>query len=74
LLRAAHAAFDHHRTRFLLELDAGKPDSALGHAIRCHELRPDTGARRLLTICALAMQDWETALKLERSRSPEEST
>ena len=54
-----------------LELEAGQPDLAMGHAIRCHELRPDADSRRLLALCALYQEDWETALQLAQAASQE---
>jgi hypothetical protein len=69
LLRAAQASYDSHRRRCLLNLDAGRPDLALGHAVRCHDLRPDGESRRLLALCALVGEDWEAALRLVRAVS-----
>jgi hypothetical protein len=48
----------------MLDLEAGQPALALGHAIRCHQFQPDADSRRLLALCALYQEDWETALKL----------
>jgi hypothetical protein len=64
LLRAAHAAYRDHRRQCLLSLDAGHEKLALGHAIRCHDLRPGPDSRRLIALCALVMEDWQTALEL----------
>jgi hypothetical protein len=64
LLRAAQAAYDSNRRSCVINLDAGRPDLALGHALRCVELRPDAESRRLLALCALVSEDWETALRL----------
>ncbi len=64
LLRAACSTHQDHRRNCILQLDAGQPDLALGHALRCHDLQPGTDSLRLLALCALARQDWETALEL----------
>ena len=45
----------------------GRPDIALGHALRCHELQPGADSLRLLALCALARQEWETALELAQT-------
>src|SRR3954452_24834975 len=67
LLRSAQAAYDSLRRECLAQLDACQPDLALGHALRCVELRPDAESRRLLALCALVREDWETALRLARA-------
>ncbi len=64
LLRAACSAHQDHRRSCILHLDAGQPDLALGHALRCHDLHPGADSLRLLALCALARQEWETALEL----------
>ena len=64
LLRAAALTHNHHRLSCILHLDAGQPDIALGHALRCHELNPGADSRRLLALCALAREEWETAMEL----------
>jgi hypothetical protein len=71
LLRAAWAAYDDHRRQCVLDLEAGQPETALGHAIRCHEFQPDADSRRLLALCALYQEDWETALRLAQVGSSE---
>jgi hypothetical protein len=55
----------------MLDLEAGQPALAMGHAIRCHEFQPDANSRRLLALCALYQEDWETALRLAQAASPE---
>ena len=67
LLRSAQAAYDSHRLKCVVHLEAGHPDLALGHALRCVELRPDGESRRLLALCALVREDWEAALRLARA-------
>ena len=67
LLRAAHSAHQHHRLRCIQELDAGHPALALGHALRCHDLHPGPDSLRLLALCALAREEWETGLKLAQT-------
>ena len=64
LLRAACSTHQDHRRNCILHLDAGQPDLALGHALRCHDLHPDADSLRLLALCALARNEWETALEL----------
>jgi hypothetical protein len=71
LLRAAVVAYDNHMRRCILELDAGRPDLALNHARRCHELRPDAQSRRMLALCALLLEDWKTALELAQCSGSE---
>ena len=64
LLRAACSTHQDHRRNCILQLDAGLTELALGHALRCHDLQPGADSLRLLALCALARQDWETALEL----------
>ena len=64
LLRAARSTHRQHRCRCILELEAGRPEIALGHALRCHDLHPGPDSLRLLALCALAREEWETALEL----------
>ncbi len=64
LLRDACATHLDHRRHCIHHLDAGQPDLALGHALRCHELHPDPDSLRLLALCALATEEWQTALEL----------
>lgn len=64
LLRAACSAHQDHRRSCIRQLEVGQPDIALGHALRCHELLPGADSLRLLALCALARQEWETALEL----------
>lgn len=67
LLRAAQEAYDSHRRQCVAHLEAGQPDLALDHALRCAELRPGPESRRLLALCALVREDWPTALRLARA-------
>ena len=71
LLRAAWAAYEDHRRQCMLDLEAGQPALAMGHAIRCHEFQPDADSRRLMALCALYQEDWETALQLAQAASQE---
>ena len=64
LLRAACSTHQHHRRNCILHLEAGDQELALGHALRCHDLRPGPDSLRLLALCALAREEWETALEL----------
>ncbi len=64
LLRAACSAHLDHRRDCILELEAGRPEIALGHALRCHDLHPGPDSLRLLSLCALAREEWGTALEL----------
>jgi hypothetical protein len=52
------------RLRCLLRLRAGRPRAALRAARLCHELRADEESARLLAVCALLCEDWETAAAL----------
>lgn len=63
LLRHAIEAHDHHRRAALLDLEAGRPESALRHARRCRELRPGPDSRRLLAVCRLLRGDWPGAIE-----------
>ena len=74
LLRAVIRTYQDHRRRCVRLLDQGEPDLALGHALRCHDLRPDTDSRRLLALCALAREEWETALQTGAIRQSHELT
>jgi len=71
LLRAAWSAYEDHRQQCVLDLEAGQPALAMGHAIRCHEFQPDADSRRLMALCALYQEDWETALQLAQAASQE---
>ncbi len=64
LLRAACSTHLDHRRNCILQLDAACPDLALGHALRCHEIDPGPDSLRLLALCAMARNEWETALEL----------
>ncbi len=67
LLRAACSTHLDHRCQSIRHLDAGHTELALGHALRCHQLHPDPDSLRLLALCAMARNEWETALKLVRA-------
>jgi hypothetical protein len=67
LLRAACSTHQDHRRSCILQLEVGQPDIALGHALRCHELLPGADSLRLLALCALAREEWETALRLAQT-------
>jgi hypothetical protein len=62
LLVAALESYDDHRRAGLADLDAGRLEMALGHARRCHELRPGPESSRLLALCRLLRGDWPEAL------------
>jgi tetratricopeptide (TPR) repeat protein len=64
LLRSALEAYEAHRRRGLLALDAGRLDEALHHAQRCHELRPGPDSHRLLAVCQLLRGEYAQALEL----------
>lgn len=64
LLRAACSTHQQHRRNRILHLEAGELEIALGHALRCHDLHPGPDSLRLLSLCALARQEWQTALEL----------
>jgi hypothetical protein len=64
LLGDALKDYERHRRSGLLDLDAGRLDTALRHARRCHQLRPGPESRRLLAVCQLLRGDWVDALKI----------
>lgn len=69
-LRLLHAVCSTHRQhlrRCLLELDAGHPEIALGHALRCYDLHPGPESLRLLSLCAMTREEWDTALELAQA-------
>jgi hypothetical protein len=70
LLRAACSTYQYHRERCILELDADQLQVALGHALRCHDLQPGPDSLRLLSLCALAREEWKTALELMQAADP----
>ena len=67
LLRAASATYQHHFRSCILELEAGHPQAGLGHALRCHDLHPGPDSLRLLSLCALAREEWQTSLELAQA-------
>ncbi|MGC8643658.1 MAG: hypothetical protein ACP5XB_27685 [Isosphaeraceae bacterium] len=73
LLRAACSTYQHHRGCCFLELDAGHLQVALGHALRCYDLQPGPDSLRLLSLCALAREEWKTALELMQAAERRES-
>jgi hypothetical protein len=62
LLRLAYDAYARHRRLSMNELDAGRLDSALRHALKCQELRPGSEARQLVAVCQLLRGDWQSAI------------
>jgi hypothetical protein len=64
LLRDVAEAYRRSHHRCLLQLRAGRPHEALRSARLCHELRADDESTRLLAVCALLSEDWETAAAL----------
>jgi hypothetical protein len=66
LLGDALKAYARHRRSSLLDLDAGRLDAALGHARRCHDLRPGPESHRLLAVCQLLRGDWVDAVQIAR--------
>jgi hypothetical protein len=70
LLVAALAAYESHRRKGVLALDAGRLDGALEHARRCHELRPGPDSRRLLAVCQLLRGEYAQALELASVSTP----
>jgi hypothetical protein len=64
LLRDVAEAYRRSRRRCLLQLQAGRPHEALRSARLCHGLRADDESTRLLAVCALLCEDWETAAAL----------
>jgi hypothetical protein len=76
LLRLAYDAYARHRRASVQDLDAGRLDSALRHALKCQELRPRPQARQLVAVCQLMCGDWQGAIESARSmvepaRSPD---
>ncbi len=69
LLRSACSGNREHRRGCILQLEIGRPDLAMSHALRCHELQPGADSLRLLALCILGRQDWETALELVQKAS-----
>jgi hypothetical protein len=66
LLGDAIKDYERHRRATLLDLDAGRFDAALGHARRCHELRPGPESHRMMAVCQLLRGDWADALQIAR--------
>ena len=66
LFRDALESYERHRRSGLLELQAGRLESALRDARRCHELRPGPESLRLLAVCQLLRGDWLDAVQLAR--------
>ena len=66
LLRTALEAYEHHRRFSLLDLGAGRLETALRHARRCHELSPGPESHRLLAVCQLLRGDWFEAVEFAR--------
>ncbi len=66
LLGDAIKDYERHRRSTLLDLDAGRFDTALRHARRCHELRPGPESHRLMAVCQLLRGDWADALQIAR--------
>jgi hypothetical protein len=62
LLRAALEAYEHNRELCLYFLDADDPQTAFRHAQSCHQLRPGPETHRLLALCYLIAEDWQSAL------------
>ncbi len=73
LVRSALEAYERHRRSSLLDLGAGRLDTALRHARRCHELWPSPESHRLLAVCQLLRGDWFEALEFARSVDEEAS-
>ena len=67
LLRAALESYERHHRAGLMAFDAGRLDSALRHARRCHDLRPGPEAQRLLAVCQLLRGDWLEATEMARA-------
>ena len=67
LLRAALGAYERSWRAALAALDGERYDEAAAHARRCHELRPESEARRLLAVCQLLRGDWFEAAELAES-------
>jgi len=67
LLRRAVEAYRDSRRQCLLELHAGRIDSAAAHAGYCLWLRPDAESRRLMAMCALREGDWSAAVAYART-------
>ena len=69
LLGDALKEYERHRRSSLLDIEAGRLETALGHARRCHELQPGPESDRLLAICQLLRGDWSDALRIaQRTR------
>ena len=66
LVRSALEAYQQHRRSSLLDLGAGRLDTALRHARRCHELWPSPESHRLLAVCQLLRGDWYDAVEYAR--------
>ena len=66
LLRVALEAYQWHRRSSLLDLTAGRLETALRHARRCHELDPGPESHRLLAVCQLLRGDWFEAVEFAR--------
>jgi len=64
LLGDAIEAYDRHRRSTLLDIDAGRLDTALRHARRCHELWPGPESHRLLAVCQFLRGDWVDAVEI----------
>ena len=66
LLRVALDAYERHRRSGLRDLDAGRLETALRHARRCHELWPGPESHRLMAVCQLLRGDWLDAMAWAR--------
>ena len=66
LLRSALEAYQWHRRASLLDLGAGRFETALRHARRCRELSPSPESHRLLAVCQLLRGDWFEAVEFAR--------
>jgi hypothetical protein len=64
LLRAVCSTHQHHRRNCILRVEAGELETALGHALRSYDLHPGPDSLRLISLCALAREQWQTALEL----------
>ncbi len=64
LLWSAFSCLHEHRRQCIRALEAGQTELALGHALRCQELLPDDDSARLLALCALARDEFQSALAL----------
>ncbi len=67
MLVAALEARDAHSRDARAAMAEGRPEAALRHAHRCHELEPGPDSRRLIAVCLLLRGDWPGALEAGRA-------